>query len=150
MEKEESGTPVNGEKEALEAHLLPYANTVGGVVIKPLDKGKIKGRSVAAMYQQTDVQLGQLRRQVELLAREAEDIRKRVRVSEKIYEAEMGFQPLISFLYHLYLKRDGLFVLSMVSPEEWGRNPPYIFQASVRLLADHTWEIVSTGDEFCL
>jgi hypothetical protein len=148
MEKQEFVNPIDDDKVAIEPHLLPYAHSVGGVVIKPTDKGRIKGRAVASMYQQTDIQLGQLRKQIELLAKQAEDIRKRVLISEKIYEAEIAFQPLVGFVYHLYAKRNGLFVLSMISPEEWGPNPPYIFQATVKLFADHTWEILKSDEDF--
>ena len=101
MEKEEFINPIDIDKVALEPHLLPYAHSVGGVVIKPIDKGRIKGRAVTSMYQQTDIQLGQLRKQIELLAKQADDIRKRVLISEKIYEAEMAFNPLVGFVYHL-------------------------------------------------
>jgi hypothetical protein len=31
----------------------------------------------------------------------------------------------------------------MVSPQEWGRKKPFErFVAKIRLLADHTWEII--------
>jgi len=148
MEKEEFINPIDKDKVALEPHLLPYSHSVGGVVIKPIDKGRIKGRAVTSMYQQTDIQLGQLRKQIELLAKQADDIRKRVLISEKIYEAEMAFSPLVGFVYHLYAKKNGVYVLSMIAPEEWGANPPYFFQATVKLFADHTWEILTTSDEF--
>lgn len=150
MEQEEFVNPIDKDKVALEPHLLPYSHSVGGVVIKPVDRGRIKGRAVTSMYQQTDIQLGQLRKQIELLAKQADDIRKRVLISEKIYEAEISFQPLVGFVYHLYAKNNGAYVLSMISPDEWGSNPPYEFQATVKLFADHTWEILTTGEDFSL
>lgn len=150
MEQEDFLNPIDKDKVADQPHLLPYSHSVGGVVIKPTDKGRIKGRAVASMYQQTDIQLGQLRKQIELLAKQADDIRKRVLISEKIYEAEIAFQPLVGFVYHLYAKKNGAFVLSMIAPEEWGAQAPYLFQASVKLFADHTWEILTTGEDFLL
>ena len=56
MEKEEFINPIDIDKVALEPHLLPYSHSVGGVVIKPIDRGRIKGRAVTSMYQQTDIQ----------------------------------------------------------------------------------------------
>jgi hypothetical protein len=135
--------PIDKDKIAENPHLLPYAHTVGGAVIKPIDKGRVKGLALSAMYEQTDVQLDQIRKQVELLAQQAQSIHDRVRISEDIYQAEMGFKPLISHTYHLYKKKDGTNVLSMVAPGEWGTKPPYEFTASVRLLSDHTWDIIS-------
>jgi len=36
--------------------------------------------------------------------------------------------------------------MSMVSPGEWGKKMPYDFVATIKLLADHTWDILATGD----
>ena len=137
-----SFNPIDKDKVAENPHLLPYAHTVGGVVIKPIDKGRVKGRAVSAMYEQTDMQLDQLRKQIELLAKQAQNIYDRVAISEKIYQADIGFEPLIGFNYHLYERSNGKYVLSMVGPKEWGGNPPYTFISSVKMLSDHTWEIL--------
>ncbi|MFK8102129.1 MAG: DUF2452 domain-containing protein [Saprospiraceae bacterium] len=141
--KEGFQNPIDKDKIAENPHLLPYAHTVGGAVIKPEDKGRIKGLAVSAMYEQTDQQIGQIREQMELLAQQAKAIQDRIHVSEAIYLAEMNFKPLISHQYHLYKKSDEKHVLSMIGPKEWGKNPPYEFVASVKLLADHTWDITS-------
>ncbi len=151
MENEKSESfinPIDKDKIAENPHLLPYAHTVGGAVIKPEDKGRIKGRAVSAMYEQTDMQLDQLRQQFELLATQAKQIQDRVTISERIYGADMPFEPLISFTYHLYQRSNGKDVLSMVGPNEWGSNPPYKFMATVQLLGDHTWDILEKGEDF--
>lgn len=145
--QEEFVNPIDKDKIAENPHLLPYAHTVGGAVIKPIDKGKVKGLAVSAMYQQTDMQLDQIREQIELLAKQAEHIRKRVEISEQIYLADTGFKPLIGHLYHLYQKKDESLVLSMVAPYEWGKNSPYTFLSSVKMLADHTWDILKTNED---
>lgn len=140
--------PIDPDKIAENPHLLPYAHTVGGVAIKPIDKGKVKGRAVKAMYKQTDMQLDQIKAQIELLAKQARNIQQRIIISEQIYHAQMNFEPLIGFTYHLYERRDGSnYVLSMVSPQEWGANPPYRFIATVELLADHTWDVLTAAEE---
>ncbi|RMG88712.1 MAG: DUF2452 domain-containing protein [Bacteroidetes bacterium] len=138
--------PIDKDKVADKPNLLPYASNVGSAVIKPLDKGKAKGLAMTAMYEQTEADLNRLREQVELLVRQAQDIHDRVALSERIYEAEMGFEPIIGRVYHLYMRKNGGFVLSMVGPEEWGKNCPYKFEATVKLLADHTWEILKRGE----
>ena len=138
--------PIDDDKVAENPHALPYAHTVGGVQIKPVDKGKIKGRAVKAMYKQADMQLNQIKRQIELLAQQAKAINERIAISEQIYTAEMNFEPLIGCTYHLYERSNGKYVLSMVSPQEWGKNPPFRFVATVELLADHTWEVLERGE----
>ena len=134
--------PINPDKVAENPGLLPYAHTAAGAVIKPDDMGKIKGRSVLAMRQQTDRQMNQLYEQMEVLARQAKLIADRKEISERIYEAAMGFEPIISETYYLYEKEDGSDLMSLVAPEEWGRSFKYSrYLAKVKLLADHTWEV---------
>jgi hypothetical protein len=139
--------PIDADKVAENPHLLPYAHQVGSLRIDPVDKGKIKGQAMAAMYEQSDRQLDQIREQVELLVKQAKAIQDRVRVSESIYQAEINFEPVINKVYHLYRRDAGRQVLSLVAPGEWGRRQPYTFIATVRLLSDHTWEIVEKNTE---
>lgn len=139
--------PIDPDKIAENPHSLPYAHTVGGAVIKPEDRGKIRGRAMAAMYEQTDMHLGQIREQIELLAKQAKNIQYRVQISEEIYEAEMNFEPIIAKVYYLYRRSNGKSVVSMVSPPEWGKNPPFKFIATVQLLSDHTWEVLEIVDD---
>ncbi|MFK7806908.1 MAG: DUF2452 domain-containing protein [Saprospiraceae bacterium] len=147
-QKESFQNPIDKDKIAENPHLLPYAHTVGGAVIKPIDKGRVKGLAVAAMYEQSEMQLDQIREQVNLLVEQAQAIQDRVRFSEAVYKADAGFKPLIGRIYHLYKKKDGTDVLSMVGPEEWGKRSPYEFQASLKMLADHTWEVMEKSSDF--
>ncbi|MDW7693503.1 DUF2452 domain-containing protein [Flammeovirgaceae bacterium SG7u.111] len=140
------------EKEKLKTtetpSTLPYAHTVGGAVIKPENKGKIKSRAMMAMQQQTEAQMEQLYQQMKLLADQANEIKAKVRISERIYMAEMSFEPLINHVYHLYKKEEGKDMLSMVAPGEWGRKQKKIeFLATVKLMADHTWEVLEKNED---
>ena len=133
--------PIDKDKITENPHNLPYAHHVGGVVIEPIDKGKVKGKAIAAMYEQTNSQLDQLREQMQLIASQAKKLKERVEVSEKIYDAEMGFEPLIGHTYYLYQRKNEQYLLSMVHPKDWGKKIPFEkFIASVKLLSDHTWE----------
>ena len=64
--------PVDPEQVAANPGLLPYAHHVGSALIKPIDRGRVRGRALSAMYEQTDRQLDQIREQVELLAAQAD------------------------------------------------------------------------------
>ena len=142
MSEEAFFNPINPDKVAENPGLLPYAHTAGGAVIKPDDMGKVKGRSMLAMRQQTDRQMNQLYEQMEVLARQAKLLADRKEISERIYDAAMGFEPIISETYYLYEKENGADLLSLVAPEEWDRSFKYSrFLAKVTLLADHTWEV---------
>lgn len=133
--------PIHEDKVATNPGLLPYAHHVGSSIIKPIDKGRVKGLAMAAMYEQTDNQLLQLKQQLDVLVAQAKAIHTKISLSEKIYTAEIGFKPVFGKTYYLYKKNENKELLSMIGPNEWGRKIPYEYMASVRLLADHTWEI---------
>ncbi|MEO7531531.1 MAG: DUF2452 domain-containing protein, partial [Sediminibacterium sp.] len=131
---------VNIEIYHKQLSVLPYASSVGSVAIRPTKEGVIKHKALSAMEEQTNMQLDQIRQQIELLARQAQEIRKRKELSLMIYEASLRFKPQIGHTYHLYEKKDATHMLSLVGPNEWGGAGPFkAFISSVRLLADHTW-----------
>ncbi len=141
--------PIDKDKVAEHPGLLAYPHTVGSIQVLPEDVGKLKSRALAAMREQTVQQLAQIQKQVELLARQANDIRKRVEISEKIYQAQLSFEPFVGNLYHLY-KRDSAYRLLLIGPDEWGKSKKEAleFIASVKLLSDHTWLVVSEDQPF--
>ena len=97
---------------------------------------------MAAMKDQTEREMAQLYEQMQTLAHQANEIKKRVEVSEKIYASQMNFEPIIGHTYYLYEKDDGVHILSMISPGEWGKDLPFkTFIAKVKLLSDHTWQL---------
>ncbi|MBS9525152.1 DUF2452 domain-containing protein [Litoribacter ruber] len=124
---------------------LDHAHHTGSAVIKPEDKGKITGRALSAMETQTDMQMAQIYQQMQLLADQAKALQARKEISHRIYQASMSFEPLINHHYFLYEKQNDGDFLSMVAPEEWGRKNNATFLAEVKLLADHTWEIIRKG-----
>lgn len=120
--------------------VLPYSASVSGAVIKPNEEGMIKHKALTAMEEQTNMQLNQIRKQIELLALQAQEIQKRKELSLMIYDAKLSFKPNIGQTYYLYEKKDGNHMLSLIAPKEWGGTGPFKkFVAGVRLLADHTW-----------
>lgn len=140
--QEEAKNPIDADKVAENPGLLAFPHTIGSAVIKPEDIGKIKGRALSAMEQQTQMQLSQLYQQMKTLMDQVNNIKKRVEVSEAIYKAKMGFEPIIGHTYFLYEKPTGEHVVSMLSPEELGKSSLNTFLNKIRLLADHTWEVL--------
>jgi Protein of unknown function (DUF2452). len=123
--------------------VLPYSSSVSGAVIKPNEAGIIRHHALTAMEEQTNMQLTQIRQQIELLAIQAKEIQKRKELSMLIYDAKLSFSPVIGQVYYLYENKDGAHILSMVGPKEWGSKLPFkSFIAAVCLLADHTWKEV--------
>ena len=137
--------PIDKDNVTETPNTLAYPHHRGGVPIIPSKQGDIKHKALSAMKEQTNSQLMQIKEQMELLAKQATSIKNRIDISEQIYNAEIRFEPLIAHTYHLYKKNDQDFFLSMISPNDWGKNKcPYTFIAAVKLLSDHTWEIINS------
>jgi len=121
--------------------VLPYSASVSGAVIRPTEEGMIGHHALTSMEEQTNMQLTQIRQQIELLAIQAREIQKRKELSIIIYDAKLSFAPVVGQTYYLYMKEDGSHLVSMVSPKEWGAKIPFkAFVSAVKLLADHTWQ----------
>lgn len=145
---EDFTNPIDPDKITENPHSLEYPHHAGSALVKPEDKGKIKGRALSAMEHQTDMQLGQIYEQMQLLAEQAKKLNDRKSISEFIYMAEMRFEPLINHVYHLYTKENGDYLLSLIAPNQWGRSKNnFTFIATVRLLADHTWDILEKSPD---
>lgn len=149
MAEKEFQNPIDSDKITENPHSLEYPHHAGSALVQPEDRGKIKGRALSAMEHQTDMQLNQIYEQMQLLAEQAKKLQDRKNISEFIYQAEIRFEPLINHTYHLYIKENGQYILSMIAPNQWGRTKnDFNFMATIRLLADHTWDVLEKNDEF--
>ncbi|HEY0678903.1 MAG TPA: DUF2452 domain-containing protein [Chitinophagaceae bacterium] len=138
--RSDNSSYINTEIYHKQLSVLPYSASVSGAVIRPTEEGVIKHKALTAMEEQTNMQLDQIRKQIELLALQAQEIQKRKELSMMIYNAKLSFKPNIGQTYYLYEKHDDNHMLSLVSPKEWGGSGPFKkFIAAVQLLADHTW-----------
>lgn len=138
--REDGSSYTNVEYYHKQMSVLPYSASVSGAVIKATEEGMIRHKALTAMEEQTNMQLDQIRKQIELLALQAQEIQMRKELSMIIYNAKISFVPVIGHTYFLYEKKDGNHTLSLISPKEYGGGGPYKkFIAPVKLLADHTW-----------
>lgn len=148
--KPDDENPIDKDKITENPHAIEYGHHVGSAVIKPEDRGKIKGRSLTAMAHQTDQQLGLIYEQMTLLAEQAKKIEARKIISERIYNSKFRFKPIINHTYYLYEREDGEHSLSILSPADWlnsRANTNGVYLATIKLLADHTWDILDSANE---
>jgi hypothetical protein len=139
--KADGAAYTNAEVYHRQMSVMPYSAAVSGALVKPNEEGVIRHKALTAMEEQTNMQLDQIRKQIELLAMQAQEIYKRKELSMLIYNAKLSFKPEIGQIYYLYEKTDGSHMISLISPKEWGPAMPYKkFVAAVQLLADHTWK----------
>ncbi|MDB5195809.1 MAG: hypothetical protein JWP88_179 [Flaviaesturariibacter sp.] len=139
--REDGSAYTNSEVFHRQMSVMPYSTSVSGALVKPTEEGVIRHKALTAMEEQTNMQLEQIRKQIELLALQAQEIHKRKELSMVIYSAKLSFKPDIGQVYYLYEKADGSHLISLISPKDWGNAMPYkSFVAAVQLLADHTWK----------
>ncbi len=131
---------INTEVYHKQMSVLPYASAASGALVKPTEDGVIRNKALSAMEEQTNMQLDQIRRQIELLALQAQEIQMRKELSMIIYNAKLSFSPVVGSVYYLYQKNDDTHFLSMIGPQQWSKGSAYKnYIAQVKLLADHTW-----------
>ena len=127
--------------------LLPYGHTIGAPAFRPTEMGVIISKSSAAMNEQVDAQMNQIRKQVELLQQQYRELEERRIISNWIYSAELRFSPDIGHTYYLYKRENETVFLTMISPGEW-RKPGLEYLATVKLLSDMTWQVIEKSDFF--
>ena len=119
----------------------PIPLSIGSPLIKPEDKNQIKATAVLAMNHYAEQEIKMLKKQADLIIQQVREIENRLVVSEKIYQSDMRFTPVIGQIYHLYEKEDHYKFL--IGPDEWGRTKSIgKYVASVKLLGDHSWDLI--------
>ncbi|MBL7836639.1 MAG: DUF2452 domain-containing protein [Bacteroidetes bacterium] len=120
----------------------PIPLSVSSPKINPVDKRLVKANAFETMQYQANQQILMLKKQADLLLEQARQIEERLIVSQKIYEADLNFEPVIGTIYHVYEKNNKT-ILSLVAPAEWGNKLPFDRHVcSARLLADKSWELL--------
>ena len=119
---------------------LPKSNPI----VKTKDLHKPIAKGLIALDGQIEIQGKNIIEQIELLKKQAEEILEKKRISQKIYDSLLKFEPIILGIYYLYIVNEKNQMISMVGPSEWGRSLKnrLDFVAKIRLQYDHTWEIL--------
>lgn len=126
--------------------LSPIPLHIGSPPIKAEDRNLIKTNAVEAMHHYAKQEIEMLRRQADLIMQQVREIEERMKISEQIYQSDLRYQPVVNQVYHLYEKGDH-YTLSLIAPDEWGRGKRMKYIASVKLLGDHSWQVIAKGEE---
>ncbi len=84
-------------------------------------------------------QLEVIAEQVRSLQAQARRILEQAREDQRLHHARCAFQRKAGHTYHLYEEPDGSLAFSMLSPDDWGGDPPRPFRGSFRLQSDSSW-----------
>lgn len=115
---------------------LPYPSNVGAPIIRPDNSlGGWKIGAVHSANKHYEERFNKLKQEFEALAED-------VKWNEIIFNAEMKMKPVIGNTYHLYLKDNGKYFMSLFAPNEcsWGEK----HAGSFRLNYDNRWEVIKS------
>lgn len=116
------------ENQKYNASILPYGTNVSAPVIKLDDVGAFKERGVNRVQKTFGAKYKEL-------VDEYNNLVDEVKLNEMIYNSDYSFEPVIGEIYHLYIRKNGKYFLSLISPKEW--NMEHI--TTVRLNSEHKW-----------
>lgn len=86
---------------------------------------------------------------MELLQNQAKELHMRREISERVYQAQVSYDPIVGGIYYLYEREDGTDTVSIIGPNEWGeRRYKYSrYVAKLRLMADDTWDVLHREED---
>ena len=108
--------------------LLPYASNVGAPAIQIENIDLWKQRGVHKVNRQLETKFLELKQEYQKLVEE-------YKWNDLVYNAKFSFEPVIGQVYHLYPRNNGEIFLSLITPEEWGKES----LGSFRLNSEQKW-----------
>jgi hypothetical protein len=123
-------------------NVTPYPTEAGGPKfdLVPVTKQKDIMINHARMYAQQEYD--RIMELVAVLEKQAQDIKRRLDVTDAVHAAEYQFQVVMGQCYWLvWDKRKEKTLLMHNGPDNWSSSAPddYEYQVQVRYMGDHTW-----------
>jgi hypothetical protein len=127
-------------------NITPYATSTLGPKFDliPVEKQKDLMINHARMYAQQEYD--RIMELVAVLEKQAQDIKRRLDVTDAVYAAEYHFQIVMGHCYWLvWNKRLGKTLLVINGPKDWSTGVPedYEYIMQVKYMGDHTWQEVT-------
>jgi hypothetical protein len=123
-------------------NVTPYATEAGGPKFDPVPVTKQKDIMInhARMYAQQEYD--RIMELVAVLEKQAQQIKRRLDVTDAVHAAEYQFQVVMGQCYWLvWDKRKEKTLLVLNGPNDWATGVPvdYEYQTQVKYMGDHTW-----------
>lgn len=134
------GKKYKGENVRPPTHRSPYPVSRLSPAIELVELARELGEADDMLTVQATAQLRLLAEQMEQLRARARKVLAETRENQELHRAECGFTKKPGHTYHLYRKKSGRLVFSLVGPAEWGTGPPFDYVATYRLELDKTWK----------
>ena len=123
-------------------NVTPYATEAGGPKfdLVPVTKQKDIMINHARMYAQQEYD--RIMELVAVLEKQAQQIKRRLDVTDAVHAAEYQFQVVMGNCYWLvWDRRKEKTLLVLTGPNDWATGVPldYEYQMQVKYMGDHTW-----------
>ena len=123
-------------------NISPYPTEAGGPKFElvPVEKQKDIMINHARMYAQQEYD--RIMEMVSVLQRQADDLKRRLDITDLVYNAVYQFQPVMGNCYWLVSDtRKQQTILVMHGPNDWNTGKPenYDYITKVKYMGDHTW-----------
>jgi hypothetical protein len=129
-------------------NVSPYATEAGGPKFDliPVTKQKDIMINHARIYAQQEYD--RIMELVAVLQKQADDIKRRLEVTDAVHAAEYQFQIVMGQCYWLvWDSRKEQMILTHQGPTDWSSGVPidYVYQTKVKYMGDHTWMEINEG-----
>lgn len=131
-----------GENVPEPQHRSPYPVSRLSPVVELVELAQEISDADDALTLQATAQLRLLAEQIEELQGKAREILVQTRENQELHRAQCSFSKKVGQSYHLYRYQSGHLVFSMIGPDEWTSEPPFVFVGTYLLDADKTWKKV--------
>jgi len=126
----------------LNRNVTPYATEAGSVKFEmvPVTKQKDLMINHARMFAQQEYD--RIMELVAVLEKQAQQIKRRLEVTDAVHGAVYQFQPVMGNIYWLvWDTRKQHTILTQMGPNDWSSSAPedYEYMAQVKYMGDHTW-----------
>lgn len=128
---------VYDEERGHYAKILPYGSNVGAPSFHGTDLTPWKTDGVRRVNNKLYTQLQELKSQYTVLMQQ-------VYWNDLVYNSKFNFEPIVGHVYYLYEAKEGT-ILSIISPEEWGKSLKLKWIGSFKLTSDKTWEVLKVA-----
>ena len=130
-------------------NVTPYPTEAGGPKfdLVPVTKQKDIMINHARMYAQQEYD--RIMELVAVLEKQAQDIKRRLDITDAVHAAEYQFQVVMGQCYWLvWDRRKEKTLLIHTGPNDWSTGVPldYEYQVQVKYMGDHTWMEIINSD----
>jgi hypothetical protein len=132
-------------------NVTPYATEAGGpnFDLVPVTKQKDLMINHARIYAQQEYD--RIMELVAVLEKQAQQIKRRLEVTDAVHGAVYQFQAVMGNAYWLvWDKRKQHTILTQMGPDDWSSSAPedYEYITRVKYMGDHTWQEINEKGEY--